>query len=273
MAKHGTSKGVSNRLTQGRLHAEALILPPIDSEIEAALTRAAELVGKINKDQKTENDQAAGVLEFVTNAEKVARESIERLVEARKLVEDYRNKADNKAKQSSGEPISPTSEPKSFSSIVERLSMLEAFAKQHEGKGVADYARSLFPELLQIERAALKMSALPTVAPATWKADKQDGETPPAFVKRVYGEWLGKGFTRATLRHLDPPLAQAMTNWLRHNEMPADVDLPTLKEQNTRWVERVEKEGLAAAVPAGSPEATLREASRLLAAKHRRKER
>lgn len=158
----------------------------------------------------------------------------------------------------------------SLLSADERWEELERFARRHHGVGLALYGRGLFPDLVEVAPAEAGSRPFPEVAPATWKADKQPGETPPSFVKRIYGEWLGKGFTRATLRHLDPPLARAVDNWLRTNEMPLDIDLPTLKEQNTRWVERMEREGLSAVLPEGSPDFVTREAQRLMVAKHRR---
>jgi hypothetical protein len=82
---------------------------------------------------------------------------------------------------------------------------------------------------------AIKL-ATPQAAPAHWKTDKLDGETPPAFIKRVYGEWLGKGLDRPTVRRLDPALSQALDNWLRKNDMPPDVDLPTVRERNAREI-------------------------------------
>lgn len=155
--------------------------------------------------------------------------------------------------------------------VEERLQELDEFAEANPGKPVSDIARELFPGLeaaLDPEKA-LDKNPLPNVAPATWKADKQPGETPPAFVKRVYGEWLGSGLDRAGLRKVDPALSQAIDNWSRRHEWPADVDLPTRGEQNRRWVERVEREGLGAVVGDASAEHILREGRRLAVAKHR----
>lgn len=77
--------------------------------------------------------------------------------------------------------------------------------------------------------------SLPTEAPEKYQG-LRGPETPPAFVQRVYGEWLGQGLTRAHIRTLDPKLYEGINNWLSRpsNEWPADVDLPTLKEQNDR---------------------------------------
>jgi hypothetical protein len=112
---------------------------------------------------------------------------------------------------------------------------------------------------------------LPEIAPATWKDAKQPRETPPEFIKRTYEPWLGKGLTKAHLRHLDNPLVRALDNWLRRNEMPSDLDLPTLKEQNSRWVEKLEKEGYGAAISTTDPNEIVREARRLQSVQSRRR--
>ncbi len=81
---------------------------------------------------------------------------------------------------------------------------------------------------------------LPRTAPAAWKSEKQKGETPAAFIRRVYGEWEGKGLTKNLIRQLDPALYRALYNWTsRGNEMPPDFDLPSLQEQNDRTVAEI----------------------------------
>lgn len=102
--------------------------------------------------------------------------------------------------------------------------------------------------------------ALPETAPETYQG-LRGPETPPAFVKRVYGEWLGHGLDRAHIRNLDSTLYQAIVNWSRRNEWPSDVDLPTRSEKTTRWVERITTGDVS--------EDQLRDARNLLAAKQR----
>ena len=58
---------------------------------------------------------------------------------------------------------------------------------------------------------------LPASAPELWQGGRGNPETPPEFVRRVYGEWLGKGLDRAHIRNLDRPLYQALDNWLRRH--------------------------------------------------------
>jgi hypothetical protein len=162
--------------------------------------------------------------------------------------------------------------------ILDRVARLGDFARKFSGQGLEDFFWLLFPELADHQSkasAALRAGegvkiSLPTHAPTAWKDDKQPGETPPAFIKRVYGEWLGKGLDRAHIRNLDRPLYVALDNWLRQHDMPLDVDLPTRKEQNSRWVERIEAEGLGAVIRPGSPAEIAKEAQRLAAAQRRR---
>ncbi|QLQ13276.1 MAG: hypothetical protein HZY74_08300 [Brevundimonas sp.] len=45
---------------------------------------------------------------------------------------------------------------------------------------------------------------------------------------------------RADLKRLDPALYQAMNQRLVTESMPEDIDLPTRKQFNDRWVERVQ---------------------------------
>ena len=114
--------------------------------------------------------------------------------------------------------------------------------------------------------------ALPSEAPATWKADKLAGDTPPEFIKRVYGEWLGKGLDRPTVRRLDPSLGQALDNWLRKNDMPPDVDLPTAKERNAREIEHLRAASGTGDIKDVLGSFTLREAQRIEANIRRHKQ-
>lgn len=175
----------------------------------------------------------------------------------------------NVAKILSGLEIESDSQSLPAETADPRWSRLEEFAKRTRGKGVAEFGRRLFPELEGVVGAIREYPPLPQSAPETY-GGLRGPETPPEFVKRVYGPWLGEGLTRAHMRKLDPTLYQAITNWLSRpgNEWPADVDLPTLKEQNDRWVDRFRAEGAAAAL---GPDALLTDYHRLQSAAGRRK--
>lgn len=112
--------------------------------------------------------------------------------------------------------------------------------------------------------------ALPTEAPETYQG-LRGPETPPEFVKRVYGPWLGQGLTRAEIRKLDPKLAVAIMNWLSRpgNEWPADVDLPTKAEQNERLLS-AGPEAIREHLGKFTGQEALREAERLRAAQRYR---
>ncbi len=160
----------------------------------------------------------------------------------------------------------------SSGSLAEKLAAIDEFAAQHPGAPVSDKILETFPELLKIQ--APERVTLPSEPPAHWPEDriavKGVLETPPDFIRRNYAQWLGKGLTRADIRRLDKPLSTALDNWLRRNPMPDDLDLPTLKEQNSRWIDRIEREGIGAVSAEGDVEVILKHGQRLLSAKRRR---
>lgn len=81
----------------------------------------------------------------------------------------------------------------------------------------AEEARSL----LQGLRAGVMAEILPALAswpspseaPERWSDRVGRKENPPAFIRRVYRDYLQGGFTRATLRRLDPELYGALVVW------------------------------------------------------------
>ncbi|MDW6025883.1 hypothetical protein SAZ10_29395 [Mesorhizobium sp. BAC0120] len=113
--------------------------------------------------------------------------------------------------------------------------------------------------LTRIFRAfAAPQIVLPQTAPERY-ADRADrSENAVAFIGRVYQPWLGKGLTQAHLGRLDKQLYMALHNWLRHNPLPPDLDLPKKSEVVSRQV-------------ASTDPAMIREARRLETATRRRK--
>lgn len=155
-------------------------------------------------------------------------------------------------------------------SSFERLERLKAFNLQYGDEGLEDYARLLFPEWSFAERVKAfesdqKSPSLPKDAPEKYQGLRSP-ETPPTFVKRVYGPWLGHGLDRGHIRQLDPTLYQAIVNWSRRNKWPTEIDLPTRSQQIDRKLER-----LQAGEAVG--DFTLREMQRTAAALQRRRER
>lgn len=169
-------------------------------------------------------------------------------------------------------------QPDIADNVREKLLVIDKFAADNPGKPVSSLILDLFPELSKAE--LIPRVTAPETPPAIWPDDriaiKGALETPPDFIKRNYAPWLGKGLTRADVRRLDKPLSTALDNWLRRNPMPDDLDLPTLKEQNSRWVKRIEAEGFGAVVSdnvsGGSAKAVLKEAQRLRSAQYRHRQ-
>lgn len=87
-------------------------------------------------------------------------------------------------------------------------------------------------ELLQIyEAAATSVPLMPSKAPQLWvDRDPALRESPAAFTRRVYGPWMGTGFTRPQLRALDDALYHALSVWEHRHPEDALKDLPTLAE-------------------------------------------
>lgn len=52
------------------------------------------------------------------------------------------------------------------------------------------------------------------------------------FLKATYQPWLGRGMSQADLRSVDKGAYQALRNYLKYNELPDDLPLPTLSRAN-----------------------------------------
>ena len=114
---------------------------------------------------------------------------------------------------------------------------LEAFRAAQDSSTKDEISRAVLSELAP--PAAVPAVALPDEAPALYLDRPNRQETAPDFIRRVYGPWLGQGLTRAHILHLDRPLYTALAKWLRSNDMPADLDLPTKAEQTTRQLQEM----------------------------------
>ena len=124
---------------------------------------------------------------------------------------------------------------KSQNKDANRAERLIVYANDHGEDGLEEFVRLLFPEWFlprPADSAATGATLeLPSAAPETYQG-LAGPETPPEFVQRVYGPWLGHGLTRAHIRKLDWTHYQAIMNWLSRpqNSWPADVDIPTKAE-------------------------------------------
>jgi hypothetical protein len=77
--------------------------------------------------------------------------------------------------------------------------------------------------------------------------DRSLNQTPPDFIRDVYGDRLGRGFTQADLKACDKSCYDALHQWLRRtnpstgkqNHIPSNVDLPSVVDWNARRVRQL----------------------------------
>lgn len=67
--------------------------------------------------------------------------------------------------------------------------------------------------------------APPATAPELYKDRANRKEIPVAFIRRVYGPWLGRGISRPHIKHLDEPLYHGLYRYLSKNAEPEDLKL------------------------------------------------
>jgi len=192
---------------------------------------------------------------------------------------------DQAKKQSSEIPEKPLG-------LDERLNELEAFAKEHAGEGVANFARQLFPELtpdvatLKAEAAAqgevIEKAGTATSSdhfddagksgpqPLRWqdRVERSRGQDPIPFLREQYAAELEQGITIGQLRMMDDLLGRAVERWAQKNPLPADLklDMRTRQQRNNDELREVEQ----ARLEGRNLSFTEREAKRLREAERRR---
>jgi hypothetical protein len=86
----------------------------------------------------------------------------------------------------------------------------------------------------QFESVAQKPLALPEVAPELYAGNRgggSKGENIIDFLRRVWMPWIEAGvLTRPDLKRLDKGAYVGLGNWLRNNELPADIAIPKKSE-------------------------------------------
>lgn len=108
-----------------------------------------------------------------------------------------------------------------------------AFERAADADGLDAQQRiAALRELLQVyEASSASVLPMPSKAPQLWvDRDPALKENPAAFARRVYGPWIGIGFTRPQLRALDDALYHALSVWEHRHPEDALKDLPTLAE-------------------------------------------
>jgi tetratricopeptide (TPR) repeat protein len=100
-----------------------------------------------------------------------------------------------------------------------------------------------------------------------WEPGRQPDENPAQFAWRAYQAEAKAGtLHRGVIYREDRELHRRLNSWLRSNEMPEGIDVPTLPEWNTRQIEAAKAGGKPLSAPS-TPEARLREAARYRALK------
>ncbi len=78
------------------------------------------------------------------------------------------------------------------------------------------------------DRTISKQPQAPLEGRERWALRADLREKPQDFIRRVYGDRLGRGLTQADIRRVDGQLYQALHNWLRKNALT--IELPTRTE-------------------------------------------
>ena len=135
---------------------------------------------------------------------------------------------------------------KNFIEAIESYARSSADSLPH-GQGVADALGSF----LKAHFARARAQETPPV-PERKYVPRQDEIIP--FLREVWGEWLAGGhLARQTLYDHDPAAYSALSNWLRNNELPDDMDIPsnreiTDRELESEWFHRDDVPRIASAI-------------------------
>lgn len=140
----------------------------------------------------------------------------------------------------------------SFSGEKDFIEAIESYARSSadslpHGQGVADALGSF----LKAHFARARAQETPPV-PERKYVPRQDEIIP--FLREVWGEWLAGGhLARQTLYDHDPAAYSALSNWLRNNELPDDMDIPsnreiTDRELESEWFHRDDVPRIASAI-------------------------
>ena len=79
---------------------------------------------------------------------------------------------------------------------------------------------------------ALRNPELPEAAKIKYKDRVNKEQDPVSFTREHYGDFLGKGLTRAHIQKIDSSLYRGLVNWSQNHEFPSDFELPTLAERS-----------------------------------------
>ena len=140
-------------------------------------------------------------------------------------------------------------EPDKSLSFIQKCSEIFPEADLSTAQGIFSIrTRPLSKAPEELRHGDYKSDSKPTVL---WK-DRDTGENPVAFIRKHYGKWNSgvwdRGeLTKPILRQTDFKLYEALAAWERRH--PDDqLNLPTGKVENDKWVERVGRGEMTPAV-------------------------
>jgi ApaG protein len=96
-------------------------------------------------------------------------------------------------------------------------------------------------EFVDMYYAAEKAAVTPR---PVWEKNGSYANKPAEFVAFAYAPEMKAGtLHRGVIAQDNPDLAVKLASWLRHNDMPEDIDIPTKPEWNTRQLDHFKKSG------------------------------
>ena len=151
--------------------------------------------------------------------------------------------------------LSLVQERKSFKSlIVEHFGCSEQFAEEAETLVVEFLKATHEDESSQLEIQNDLQTSLPDKPPKYYYAPRMRGGI-ERYLRDNWYDYINSGLlTRPDLRRIDPTASQALTNWLRNNQLPEDLRLLSKSAQVDKDIQRLgvtdarEAERLAAAL-------------------------
>jgi hypothetical protein len=131
-----------------------------------------------------------------------------------------------------------------LSAALQELRWAVADLERKFSLSVAD-SRAVLQALLVSKPIGPQGEFGPADAPEKWSERRRlfSRDNPPDFIRRVYGQWLGRGLARKDIARLDPELYRALAVWLnRHPDDEIGRLLPTQSEQLDELIERLSAE-------------------------------
>lgn len=101
-----------------------------------------------------------------------------------------------------------------------RKNLQEALEKLKSPIEEKDIVKTIFDRIVERKHTIEP----PTEAPEKYADRVNRDENAAQFIIRVYSKWLGKGLTKADLKHLDEQLYRGYFKWKRANKLPLALE-------------------------------------------------